>query len=206
MYATMPTPPISRKRAAPGANPLPAGPLPQAPEQFATPDNMMRWNGLAADGNNYADVSNQYMPQQPHINPLGQQAYQAAQTQPQQVASSAVALRDGTSRALVSAALHPGFDAQPDQWTNSETALVPATNGRVHEPDPEQQLREAVARARKIEEEATKEGSTVKRSIPPFVQKLSRCVCSSHAEYGPFHPCDLGLLLTFMQLPGQWQE
>ncbi|KAF3765469.1 hypothetical protein M406DRAFT_257216 [Cryphonectria parasitica EP155] len=159
--------PNSRKRAAPGANPLPTGPIQQAPQQYTTQDPMMHWNGMAANGNNFADVSNQYMSVQPQIQP---------QIQPQvlpHAQSNAVALRDNSSRALVSTAPHPVFDAQPEQWSNTETALIPATNARPLEDDPEQQLRDALARARKIEEEAKKEGSNQKRAIPPFVQKLA---------------------------------
>lgn len=183
MYTTMPSP-TSRKRPAPGANPLPTAPVQQAPQQFANTDQMMRWNGIATNGNNYAEVSNQYMPlPQQQQDPHTQQIYQ---TQPQsqrplqsQAPSNVLALRDDGNRALVPTT-HSGYDTTADQWATSETALVPATNGRVHEPDPEQQLRDALARARKIEEEATKDnpGPNQKRSIPPFVLKLARYVFS----------------------------
>lgn len=144
----------------------------------------MRWNGVAANGNNYAEAANQYMqlPQQqdPHTQQIYQTQPQSQQRPPQaQAPSNVLALRDDGSRALVPTS-HPGYDATADQWATSETALVPATNGMAHEPDPEQQLREALARARKIEEEATKDnpGPNQKRSIPPFVLKLARYVAT----------------------------
>lgn len=174
--------PTPRKRPAPGASPLPAAPpVQQLPQQYATHDQMMRYNGAAANGNNYADVSNPYMSLPQQQTPLNK-VYQS-QTQPQTqspTASNVLALRDnvGSSRALVPAAQRSGYDVQSDQWTNNPTRdLVPAS-GVPRVQDEEEILRQLVAKAKKIEEEATKDnpGSNQKRSIPPFVLKLARYV------------------------------
>lgn len=173
--------PTSRKRPAPGASPLPAAPVQQLPQQYATHDQMMRYNGVAANGNNYADVSNQYMSLPQQQAPLTN-VYQS-QSQPQSQSptpSNVLALRDnaGSSRALVPAAQRSGYDTQSDQWATNQTRdLVPAS-GAPRVQDEEEVLRQLVAKAKKIEEEATKDnpGSNQKRSIPPFVLKLARYV------------------------------
>lgn len=144
---------------------------------------MMRYNGVSTNGNNYADVSNQYMAlpqQQQQQAPLGT-IYQPQTQPPSQspIPSNVLALRDsaGSSRALVPAAQRAGYDVtQPDQWTTNQTRdLVPAS-GAPRVQDEEEILRQLVAKAKKIEEEATKDnpGSNQKRSIPPFVLKLAR--------------------------------
>lgn len=190
MFLAMSSSPTSRKRPAPGTSPLPAAPTQQLP-QYTTHDQMMRYNDVAANGNNYADVSSQYMsmpqPQAPLTN-----IYQS-QSQPQsqaQTPSNVLALRDSvaTSRALVPTAQRPEFDGQPDQWTTNQTRdLVPTSNG-VRVQDEEEMLIQLMAKAKKIEEEATKDNpsSNQKRSIPPFVLKLARYVC----------PCPLSLAPT----------
>lgn len=152
---------------------------------------MMRWNGVAANGNDYADVPDQYMTlQHPPSLPAQQvqQLYQPqSQSQPQsqpqlqmpsqtQAPSNVLARRDNSTRALVPTAAHSGYDPASDQWAPTETALVPAVNGRVHEPDPEQELMEALAKARKLEEESKKDNPGQKRTIPPFVKKLATYV------------------------------
>lgn len=150
---------------------------------------MMRWNGVAANGNSYADVPNQYMSLQHQQAPpvqQGQQLYQPqpqSQSQPQpqmqsqtQAPSNVLARLDNSTRALVPTAAHSGYDTAPDQWAPTETALVPAVNGRIHEPDPEQELMEALAKARKLEEESKKDTPGQKRTIPPFVKKLATYV------------------------------
>lgn len=174
--------PTSRKRPAPGASPLPAAPAQQVPQQYANHDQVMRYNGVATNGNNnYADLSNQYMALPQQQAPLNN--VYPSQTQPQTQSptpSSVLALRDGagSSRALVPTTQRSGYDTQPDQWaTNSTRDLVPAS-GVPRVQDEEEILRQLVAKAKKIEEEATKDnpGSSQKRSIPPFVLKLARCV------------------------------
>lgn len=205
MSSTVPTP-VSRKRPAPGANPLPAAPQQHLPQQpYATHAQTMRWNRDAANGNNYADVSNQYATQHqpPYVQQQAQQVYQnqpqpQAQTQSQsqlfqqqslsqqsqhmqrqasmqqpqpqaQGPSNAVARRDNGSRALVQTASHASYDPAPDQY---ETAIVPVNTGRAQESDPAQELRDAVAKAHKIRDEANKDNGQ-KRTIPPFVKKLA---------------------------------
>lgn len=186
----------SRKRPAPGANPLPATPtVPVAPaqqpaHQYASHEQMMRWNGVAANGNNYTDVPNQFMAlQHPQASPVQQvqQLYQSPpqpQSQPQaqpqvqihpqaQTPSNVLARRETNARALVPTTLHPTYDAAADPWASTETALIPSANGRVHEPDPERELMEALAKARKLEEESKKDNPGQKRTIPPFVKKLA---------------------------------
>lgn len=166
--------PTSRKRPAPGASPLPAAPIQQPSQQFATQDYNMRWNGVATNGNSFADVSNPYLLAQPPAAPHSQ-----ALQPPSPAPSNVLALRDpSASRALVPTAPRTSYDEQSDQWAVSanDGALVPAPNGTGHPPiSEEEHLRLQVARARKIEEEATKDnpGPNQKRSIPPFVLKLA---------------------------------
>lgn len=185
--------PASRKRAAPGANPLSAASIQQqAPQTYATDEQMMRWNTAANNGNSFADLNThnlnqQYIPmpqqnQQSLYNANTQSQSQASQSQPhfQSQSSSAIALRDNNNLALVSAAPRydaQGYDGQADLWPSNDNALVPANNGRNAELDAEQQLMEAIARAQKIEEEAKDStGPNQKRSIPPFVLKLATYV------------------------------
>lgn len=185
MFLAMPSP-TSRKRPAPGASPLPAAPIQQVPQQYANHDHTMRYNGLAANGNDYTDLSNQYMtlPQQQQQQQAPLTNVYPSQTQPQSQSptpSNVLALRDnaGSSRALVPAAQRSGYDTQNDQWATNQTRdLVPASSApRVQ--DEEEVLRQLVTKAKKIEEEATKDnpGSNQKRSIPPFVLKLARYAC-----------------------------
>lgn len=172
----------SRKRPAGVAAPVaPNSIQPQSPTFATTQDQMMRWNGVAAQGNTYNDISGIYagMPQQqdPMTN------YQAYDIQPQsqprpqnstQVQPSNMVARrpDNANRALVPS--RSGYDAQSEQWPTSENALVPALNARSTDPE-EQLLIEAVAKAQKIAEEANgdRAGNHPKRSIPPFVLKLA---------------------------------
>ncbi|KAJ4407478.1 Heat shock transcription factor [Gnomoniopsis sp. IMI 355080] len=171
----------SRKRPAGVASAVPPGSIqPQSPT-YATPDQMMRWNGVAAQGNTYNDVSGVYagIPQQ-HDPVTNYQAYEVqpqSQPRPQNSTqippSNMVARRpDNASRALVTS--RSGFDGQAEQWPTSENALVPALNARSTDPE-EQLLIEAVAKAQKIAEEANgdRAGNHPKRSIPPFVLKLA---------------------------------
>lgn len=141
----------------------------------------MRWNGIAAQGNTYNDVSGIYagMPQQqdPVANYQAYDAQPQSQPRPQnptQVPTSNMVARrpDNASRALVPS--RSGFDGQSEQWPTSENALVPALNARSTDPE-EQLLIEAVAKAQKIAEEANgdRAGNHPKRSIPPFVLKLA---------------------------------
>ncbi|KAK2606948.1 hypothetical protein N8I77_005665 [Diaporthe amygdali] len=162
--------PGTRKRPAPGASPLPAGPIPQATSQFA-PQDMMRWNGVAANGNSHTDLSSPYMLSQQTAPP----GHAFLSPSPAPTTSNALALRDpNTSRALVPTAPRSPYDPQSDQWgtLGGDGALIPLANEALSE---EEHLRLLVERARKIEEEATKEnpGPNQKRSIPPFVLKLS---------------------------------
>lgn len=197
----------SRKRPAPGANPLPAAPAPQPIHQYANHDQMMRWNDISANGNNYADISSPFMPVQHQQGPPTQQVqqqqlYQTQSPQPQPqpqsqlpmqtpapAPSNVLARRDNNTRALVPTAAHTGYELTPDQWGSNETALIPATNGRAHEPDPEQELMEALAKAKKLEEESKKDTPGQKRTIPPFVKKLATYVCRGHAPDACFFVC-----------------
>lgn len=150
---------------------MPAGPSPQATPQF-TPQEMMRWNGVAANGNSHTDLApTPYM--------LAQQSAPPSHTflspSPTPTPSNALALRDpASSRALVSTAPRSPYDDQPSQWGSlgGDGALISLSNEAMSE---EEHLRLLLERARKIEEEATKEnpGPNQKRSIPPFVLKLS---------------------------------
>lgn len=136
----------------------------------------MRWNGVAANGNSHTDLSpTPYM--------LAQQSAPPSHTflspSPAPAPSNALALRDpASSRALVSTAPRSPFDDQPNQWGSLgvDGALIPLPNNEAL--SEEEHLRLLLERARKIEEEATKEnpGPNQKRSIPPFVLKLSRSV------------------------------
>ncbi|KAG8164326.1 hypothetical protein KVR01_006244 [Diaporthe batatas] len=166
------SPATTRKRPAPGASPLPAGPIPQPTPQF-TPQDMMRWNGVAANGNSHADLSTTtpYMLAQQSAPP----SHSFLSPSPAPAPSNALALRDpASSRALVSTAPRSPYDDQPNQWgtLGGDGALIPLSNEAMSE---EEHLRLLLERARKIEEDATKEnpGPNQKRSIPPFVLKLS---------------------------------
>lgn len=104
-----------------------------------------------------------------------QQMYQQPRPHPQNMSSpgpsNMIARRtDNASRALVPS--RPTYQTQPDaQWPSNENALVPALNPVDTE---QRQLEEAIAKARKIEEEAQSERpGAPKKSIPPFVQKLA---------------------------------
>lgn len=172
----MPSSPGTRKRPAPSASPLPAGPIPQANPQF-TPQDMMRWNGVAANGNSHTDLSSPYMVAQQSAPP----GHAFLSPSPAPTTSNALALRDpASSRALIPTAPRSPYDGQPDQWGSlgGDGALIPLSNEALSE---EEHLRILLERARKIEEEATKEnpGPNQKRSIPPFVLKLSRSVYPS---------------------------
>lgn len=87
--------------------------------------------------------------------------------------SNPVARRNETySTALVPvASRNSSFAPQSNnQYASAENALVPAANV---EPE-QQQLLEAVSRAEKVAEEAQSDRpGSVKKSIPPFVQKLA---------------------------------
>ncbi|KAI7783212.1 HSF-type DNA-binding protein [Diaporthe eres] len=166
----MPSSPGTRKRPAPSASPLPAEPIPQANPQF-TPQDMMRWNGVAANGNSHTDLSSPYMVAQQSAPP----GHAFLSPSPAPTTSNALALRDpASSRALIPTAPRSPYDGQPDQWGSlgGDGALIPLSNEALSE---EEHLRILLERARKIEEEATKEnpGPNQKRSIPPFVLKLS---------------------------------
>lgn len=135
---------------------------------------MMRWNGAAANGNSHTDLSNPYMLAQQSAPP----GHAFLSPSPAPATSNALALRDpASSRALVSTAPRSPYDGQPDQWGSlgADGALIPLPNEALSE---EEHLRLLLERAKKIEEEATKEnpGPNQKRSIPPFVLKLSRSV------------------------------
>jgi heat shock transcription factor, other eukaryote len=135
------------------------------------------WNGVAANGNSHADLSSPYLLAQQQSAPPGH-PFPSPSPAPTPTPSTALALRDpATSRALVSTAPRSPFDGQPDQWGSmpGDGALVPLSNEALSE---EEHLRLLLERARKIEEDATKEnpGPNQKRSIPPFVLKLSRSV------------------------------
>lgn len=134
----------------------------------------MRWNGVAANGNSHTDLSSPYMLSQPTAPP----GHAFLSPSPAPTTSNALALRDpNTSRALIPTAPRSPYDPQSDQWgtLGGDGALIPLANEALSE---EEHLRLLVERARKIEEEATKEnpGPNQKRSIPPFVLKLSRFV------------------------------
>ena len=159
----------------------------------------MRWNGAAANGNSHTDLSNPYMLAQQSTTP----GHAFLSPSPAPNPSNALALRDpASSRALVPTAPRSPYDGQPDQWATlgGDGAIIPLPNDAMSE---EEHLRLLLERARKIEEDATKEnpGPNQKRSIPPFVLKLSRSV------YHPpdvSHPVHGRRPLTALQLSQQW--
>lgn len=137
----------------------------------------MRWNGVAANGNSHTDLSNPYMLAQQSAPP----GHAFLSPSPAPNPSNALTLRDpASSRALIPTAPRSPYDGQTDQWGTlaGDGALIPLSNEALSE---EEHLRLLLERARKIEEEATKEnpGPNQKRSIPPFVLKLSRSVFHS---------------------------
>ncbi|KAJ9138618.1 HSF-type DNA-binding protein [Pleurostoma richardsiae] len=155
MYLSMSSP-NPRKRPAPGATPV--VPLPQMPQQYTAPEQMVRWNGAATNGNNYVDASGA------GVNPYGMAQPQYGQSY--QSPSTALARRP-PNRALVPTAPRPGFESN-DAWSafGDDGVLIPQPNGPVEENDSIEMLEERALRAKR-------EAQANRKQIPPFVQKLS---------------------------------
>ncbi|KAI1128222.1 hypothetical protein F5Y10DRAFT_277601 [Nemania abortiva] len=147
--------PNSRKRAAPGSLPVPQ----QMPQQYNTPEQMLRWNG--SNAGNFADNASN------PINPYGMVSPTQAQfTQGAPTTSNALARRGGNN-ALVTA--NRTFSPQPnDPWSGftDDSLLSTQGNGTLDEHDNIELLEEKAQRAKR-------EAQAKRKQIPPFVQKLN---------------------------------
>ncbi|KAF2968487.1 hypothetical protein GQX73_g5068 [Xylaria multiplex] len=146
----------SRKRVAPGSLPIPQ----QMPQQYNTPEQMLRWNGNNAG--NFADNTSNPIHSYGMISPTQAQFTQGAPT-----TSNALARR-GANNALVTA--NRTFSPQPnDPWPGfADDSLLPSqTNGSLDEHDNVELLEEKAQRAKR-------EAQAKRKQIPPFVQKLNR--------------------------------
>ncbi|KAI0101803.1 hypothetical protein GGR51DRAFT_550742 [Nemania sp. FL0031] len=148
-------PPNPRKRAAPGSLPVPQ----QMPQQYNTPEQMLRWNGNNAG--NFAD--NAATPINPYgmVSPTQPQFTQGAPT-----TSNALARRAGNNALVTS---NRTFSPQPnDPWPGftDDNLLSNQTNGTLDEHDNIELLEDKAQRAKR-------EAQAKRKQIPPFVQKLN---------------------------------
>ncbi|KAI1179503.1 hypothetical protein F4777DRAFT_433699 [Nemania sp. FL0916] len=153
-YPSMPAP-NPRKRPAPGSQPI----AHQMPQQYGTPEQMIRWNGNNAA--NFADNATN------PINPYGMvPPTQAQYTQGSPSASNALARRTGNN-VLVPASRT--FSPQPNElWASfSDDNLLPnQADQTLDEHDNIELLEEKAQRAKR-------EAQAKRKQIPPFVQKLN---------------------------------
>ncbi|KAK2593363.1 Heat shock transcription factor [Conoideocrella luteorostrata] len=153
--------PNSKKRAAPGASPM--VPYQQRMQQSFTGDNgvadsLLRWNGEATElfdaSANAAANSHGLMPTQPQFNHVP-------------TPSNSLARRD-TNQALIPTH-NQNFDTSVEPWVGfgDDTALLQQNGqGSLAEQDSIELLEEMAQKAKR-------EAQTKRKSIPPFVQKLS---------------------------------
>ncbi|TGJ79304.1 hypothetical protein E0Z10_g9461 [Xylaria hypoxylon] len=131
----------------------------QIPQQYSTPEQMLRWNGNNAG--NFADNASN------PIHPYGIMSPTQAQfTQGTPTTSNALARRGGNN-ALVTASRT--FSPQPnDPWSGftDDNMLSAQTNGPLDEHDNVELLEEKAQRAKR-------EAQAKRKQIPPFVQKLN---------------------------------
>ncbi|KAI0875376.1 hypothetical protein GGS24DRAFT_294379 [Hypoxylon argillaceum] len=153
-YRSMPAP-NSRKRAAPGSVPIPQ----QMPQQYSTPEQMLRWNGNNAG--NFADNASNPINPYNVVSPTQAQFTQGAPT-----TSNALARRGGNNALVTS---NRPFSPQPnDPWSGfaDDGLLSNQTNGSLDEHDNVELLEEKAQRAKR-------EAQAKRKQIPPFVQKLN---------------------------------
>ncbi|QPG97901.1 hypothetical protein C2857_007012 [Epichloe festucae Fl1] len=153
--------PNPRKRAAPGASPVFPYPQrmqqPYTSENGAAADNILRWNG---DGAEFIDTSAQA------ANPFGPMAMQP-QTDHIPTPSNTLARRD-TNQALVPTH-NRNFDTSVEPWMSFGDENAPLqrnSEGGLIEQDNVEALEE-------LAQKAKREAQAKRKSIPPFVQKLS---------------------------------
>ncbi|KAG5951596.1 hypothetical protein E4U53_002700 [Claviceps sorghi] len=152
--------PNSRKRAAPGASPMvPYQQRLQPPyaNENGVADATLQWKG---DGAEFADTTAQtaipynLMPSQPQLDPVP-------------TPSNTVARRD-TNQALVPTH-NRSIDTSVDSWAgynNDNTLLRRDAEGRLIE-------QESIETLEEMAQKAKREAQAKRKSIPPFVQKLS---------------------------------
>ncbi|KAK3315079.1 hypothetical protein B0H66DRAFT_535968 [Apodospora peruviana] len=162
--------PNSRKRPAPGANPI--VPVPPIQQQFAVPavqaDNTFRWTGGLVDGTaGFVDTTGS-----PNVTPYTMMPTQGqyGQAVPAPSSSTALTRRQNNSRALVpSGNRAPPFGTTSEPWADFGEDfgnLQPSSNGTPDEHDNIERLEEMAQRAKR-------EATAKRKQIPPFVQKLS---------------------------------
>lgn len=145
----------SRKRGAPSG--APTAPVPQ---NYVNDNDMSRWANTGGDPANFLDDPNFYamQPQQQFAQPI---------TTP----SNAVARRQ-MNNALVPANPRGAYDSTVDPWGGFDVdsgALIQQNQQpqeETTEPDSVEKLEEMAAKAKKV-------AQSKRKSIPPFVQKLS---------------------------------
>lgn len=180
MYPSSVSSPTSRKRQAPGASPIVPITVPpmqqqqQQPYGTAQPDQLLRWNGAAVEGNPYADAAARTT----GVNPYGVLSPAVGQYgQGIQAPTSTTLARRGMNSALVPTVPRPSpFESPPESWSNfgddgymplqPQQLQQPPTSGTVDDNDSIEALEERALRAKK-------EAMNKRKQIPPFVQKLS---------------------------------
>ncbi|KAM7190515.1 hypothetical protein V8F33_009414 [Rhypophila sp. PSN 637] len=160
MLASVMSSPNSRKRPAPGANPIIPNQIQRQFSPSAT-DNAFPWNQMM-DSNGFVNTGSS------NAASYGMMP-SPAQYGPGAPATPSTALtRRQNSRALVPSGNRPGpFEATVEPWTGFEdAAYLQGANGTIDEHDNLELLEERAQRAKR-------EAQAKRKQIPPFVQKLS---------------------------------
>ncbi|KAM7209463.1 hypothetical protein V8F20_000201 [Naviculisporaceae sp. PSN 640] len=156
--------PNSRKRPAPGANPI--IPTNQMQRQFSptTADNAFAWNQMMDSNNGFVNAGASNATPFPMMPSQGQYGQGAPPT------PSTALTRRQNNRALVPSGNRPGgpFDTTSEPWNSfgDDSAFLQGANGSVDEHDNLEILEERALRAKR-------EAQAKRKQIPPFVQKLS---------------------------------
>jgi heat shock transcription factor len=147
----------------------------QQPYGTAQPDQLLRWNGGAMEGNPYAEAA----ARNGAVNPFGMLSPAAGQySQGMQNPTSTTLARRGMNSALVPTVPRPSpFESSSESWSNfgddgylplqPQQLQQPPTGGAVDDNDSIEALEERALKAKK-------EAMNKRKQIPPFVQKLSR--------------------------------
>ena len=158
----MTSPPNPRKRPAPGASPIVPLPL----QQIQQPFNPARAEQVFQGWNNGPEGATAAATP---LNSCGMISTQPPYPQAIPAPSNALARR-APSRALVPT---NQFNGTADSWASfSEDASFPLGQ---HVPQMEEH--DSIERLEEMAQRAKREAQAKRKQIPPFVQKLSRCVC-----------------------------
>lgn len=171
--------PNPRKRPAPGAAPAMAMPQTQQPFVISPQDPLLGWNAALPDGSGtYIDPAANVSQYMLNAQPQYAQGFQQNPAPTQMSTSTAIARR-APNRALVPTRPSlPPYDGSSNAWTFHTDAdgETPSTSNEAV--DDSDNIEALEAKARQVKQEAQKS----RKSIPPFVQKLSRyaaCLFSS---------------------------